>query len=333
VSTDTSEHTRVAASPPPVPRRRRSKLTVLGGVVSIVLVAAVVYWASKQQAPQLPHTPGEIAALIGAVALYALATVVRAERWQRLLADEGSHPPRADTYSLTVIGYTGNNILPARAGDAVRVMLMAPPGKTSKRTVVGTLLAERLLDIAVLVVLFVIVGWGLLGKVGGGSVELIGVAAVALIVGAAIAWRFVRRNERLHAMIAPMASATLRMRRAHHGLWLLGITLVIWAIEAAVWMSVGAAIGFGMDPIEGLYLVALASVFSLIPSGPAYAGTQDSAVAVGIKALGGTGGTAVGYMLMLRFVVVVPITVVGLILLVVRYGGLKRLRAAREESV
>src|SRR3954471_20385323 len=66
VSTDTSEHTRVAASPPPVPRRRRSKLTVLGGVVSIVLVAAVVYWASKQQAPQLPHTPGEIAALIGA---------------------------------------------------------------------------------------------------------------------------------------------------------------------------------------------------------------------------------------------------------------------------
>ena len=45
-----------------------------------------------------------------------------------------------------------------------------------------------------------------------------------------------------------------------------------------------------MNPIEGLYLVALASVFSMIPSGPAYAGTQDTAVAIGIKALGGTGG-------------------------------------------
>jgi hypothetical protein len=55
-------------------------------------------------------------------------------------------------------------------------------------------------------------------------------------------------------------------------------------------------------------------------------------VAVGIKALGGTGGTAVGYLLMLRFVVVVPITLVGLILLVARYGGLKRLRAARAEG-
>ena len=56
------------------------------------------------------------------------------------------------------------------------------------------------------------------------------------------------------------------------------MTLVIWAIEAGVWMSVGAAVGFRMDPIEGLYMVALASVFSLIPSGPGYAGTQDAAV-------------------------------------------------------
>src|SRR3954454_306043 len=337
VSTDTptSEQPLIVAPPPlapPGPRRRRSPLTLIGVIVSIVGVAAVVWWASKQQAPQLPHTAGEIAALIGAVALYALATVVRAERWQRLLADEGAHPPRADTYSLTVIGYMGNNVLPARAGDAVRVVLMAPPAKTSKRTVVGTLLAERLLDIAVLVVLFVIVGWGLLGTVGNGKVEIIGAVALVLGIAAAVGWRFIRRNERLHAMVAPMASATLSLRRAHHGLLLLAITLVIWLIEAAVWMSVGAAVGFAMDPIEGLYLVALASVFSLIPSGPASAGTQDTAVAVGIKALGGTGSIAVGYLLMLRFVIVVPITLVGLILLVARYGGLKRLRAARAEG-
>ena len=87
-----------------------------------------------------------------------------------------------------------------------------------------------------------------------------------------------------------------------------------------------------MTPIEGLYLVALASVFSMIPSGPGYAGTQDAAVAIGIKALGGTGATAVGYLLMLRFVIVVPITFSGLILLVARYGGLKKLRSARAEA-
>ena len=97
-------------------------------------------------------------------------------------------------------------------------------------------------------------------------------------------------------------------------------------------MCTGAAVGFNMDPIEGMYLVALASVFSLIPSGPAYAGTQDTAVIVGIKALGGTGSTALAYILMLRFVVVVPITLLGLILMVTRYGGLSKLRAARAEA-
>ena len=69
----------------------------------------------------------------------------------------------------------GNNVLPARAGDAIRVVLMAPRANTSNRTVVGTLVAERLLDVAVLLVLFVVVGYGLLGEVGGNSVELIAV--------------------------------------------------------------------------------------------------------------------------------------------------------------
>jgi uncharacterized membrane protein YbhN (UPF0104 family) len=331
----TSEHPLVPLAPPtapPTPGRRWSPLSLLGIAVSVLALAGVVYWASKQQAPDLPSTPKEIAALIGAIALYAVATVVRAERWQRLLVDERATPHRADTYSLTVVGYMGNNVLPARAGDAIRVVLMAPRASTSNRTVVGTLVAERLLDVAVLLVLFVVVGYGLLGEVGGNSVELIAVIAIVGISAAAVGWRFIRRNERLHGMLAPIASATLGLRKAHHGLRLLAMTLVIWAIEAGVWMAVGAAVGFGMDPIEGLYLVALASVFSMMRSGPGYAGTQDAAVAIGIKAIGGTGGIKVGYLLMLRFVIVVPITLLGLILMITRYGGLKKLRSARAEA-
>lgn len=289
----------------------------------------MVWWASRQEAPELPSTPGELLALAAAIVLYALAAVVRSERWQRLLEDEGATPRRADTYALTCVGYAGNNILPARAGDAIRVVLMAPRAQASKRTVIGTLLAERLLDVAVLVVLFVVVGYGLLGEVGASSLEVIGLVAGGLVVGGGAAFLVVRRNRRLAAFLAPMASATLGLRRAHHGLLLLAMTLLIWAIEAGVWMAVAATIGFGMDPIEGLYIVALASVFSLIPSGPAYAGTQDAAAILGLRALGGTGAQAVAYIVMLRFVIVVPITVVGLALLAVRYGGLGRLRGAR----
>jgi len=297
--------------------------------VSLLSVAGVVWWATKQQAPQLPSTGPEIAALVGAIALYGLATVVRAERWQRLLEDEQATPARVDTYALTCIGYMGNNILPARGGDVVRTLLMAPRAHTSIRTVIGTLLAERILDVAVLVVLFVVVGYGLLGEVGGGKVEIILLVAAGLAIAAGLAYFAVRRNEKMMAFIAPMLSSTLGLRRAHHGLLLLGMTLVIWGIEAGVWMSAGAAIGFGMDPIEGLYIVALASVFSMIPSGPAYAGTQDAAAILGIKALGGTGAQAVAYIVMLRFIIVVPITLVGLVLLAARYGGLGKLKDAR----
>ena len=326
-----------ALGPSPVlggtaPERRGGRvapLSLLGLAVSLVCLAAVVWWASRQDAPQLPDTGRELVALLGAVALYALATVVRAERWQRLLRDEGGRPRRADTYALTVVGYMGNNVLPARAGDAIRVVLMAPRSAVSRRTAVGTLLAERLLDVAVLVVLFVVVGWGLLGNVGSGKVELIAALAAAGALAVAVGWRLVTRNPRLHDMVGPVASATLGLRRAHHGLALLALTLVIWAIEAATWMATGAAVGFAMDPIEGLYLVALASVFALVPSGPAYAGTQDAAVAIGVKALGGSGAVAVAYLLMLRFVIVVPITAAGFLLLAARYGGLSRLRGAR----
>jgi uncharacterized membrane protein YbhN (UPF0104 family) len=289
----------------------------------------VIWWAAHQQPPRLPHTSGEWLAALGAVLLYGLATLVRGERWHRLLEDEGARPSRTDTHALNAVGYMGNNLLPARAGDAIRVVLMAPRAALPMRSVVGTLLAERLLDIGLLVVIFVVVGYGLLGEVGGDSVEIVLLAAAGTALVAGVAYLLVRRNDRVMAFVAPIASATLGLRRAHHGLRLLGITMVIWAIEASVWMSTAAAVGFGMTPIEGLYIVALSSIFAMIPSGPAYAGTQDAAAIIGIKALGGTGAQAVAYVVMLRFVIVVPITIVGLALLVTRYGGLGRLRTAR----
>ena len=172
---------------------------------------------------------------------------------------------------------------------------MAPRANTSKRTVVGTLVAERLLDVAVLLVLFVVVGYGPArrGRRRHGRADRAGRGRRAR--AAAVGWRFIRRNERLHGVLAPIASATLGLRRAHHGLLLLAMTFLIWAIEAGVWMSVGAAVGFGMNPIEGLYLVALASVFSMIPSGPGYAGTQDAAAVARHQGARRHGRAAVGY--------------------------------------
>ena len=187
-------------------------------------------------------------------------------------------------------------------------------------------MAERLLDVGVILVLFLVVGYAVLGEVGAGSVEWIALATAGVIAAVAVAIVLVRRNERIHDFVAPMLSSTARLLSGH-GALLVAITFGIWIIEALTWILVGASVGFGMSFLEGLYLVALASVFALIPSGPGYAGTQDAATVIGIKAIGGTGATAVSYLVMLRFALLVPITAVGFLLLVTRYGGLARARA------
>jgi uncharacterized membrane protein YbhN (UPF0104 family) len=308
----------------------RARLPLLGLVISVLTVAGVVYWASRQEAPDLPDTTDQLAALLAAIGLYALNTAIRAERWHRLLLQEGAQPHRLDSYALTVIGYTGNNVLPARAGDAVRVVLMAPRASTARRTVIGTLLAERLLDLAVLLVLFVAVGYGVLGEVGGGDIEVLAAVAVAGVILAAGAFLVLRRNERLMGYAGPILRSTLALKGGH-GVAMLAITATIWVVEAGVWIAVGAAVDVDMNLLEGMYLVGLASLFSLIPSGPGYAGTQDAAVAIGVKALGESGSAAVSYIVMLRFVLVVPITALGFLLLAVRYGGISKLRQTNME--
>jgi uncharacterized membrane protein YbhN (UPF0104 family) len=307
--------------------RRLSPLSVAGLLVSLACVVGVVWWALHQEPPDLPSTAGEWEALLGAVALYGVATLIRGERWRQLMREDGAEPSRGDAHGLNVVGYMGNNILPARAGDAMRVFLMAPRAQASRRTIVGTLVAERLLDVVVILILFVVVGYGLLGEVGAGSVGWIALATVVAVLLAVGGVVLVRRSERLHDLAAPILSSTLRLR-GRHGLSLFAATFVIWGVEAGVWMAVGRAAGLPFDLIEGCYLVALASVFALIPSGPGYAGTQDTAAILGIGALGGTGAQAVAYLVLLRFVIVVPITLLGLGLMAARYGGLRRLRRA-----
>ncbi len=138
--------------------KRFSRLSLVGLAISVVAVAGVVYWALHQEPPQFPDEPGEWAALAGAVALYGIATLVRGERWHSLIRAERAEPDRADSHGLNVVGYATNNVLPARAGDAVRVFLMAPRAEASKKSVIGTLLAERLLDIVVILALLIVVG-------------------------------------------------------------------------------------------------------------------------------------------------------------------------------
>ena len=94
--------------------------------------------------------------------LYLARCAARGERWQELLVHNGAQPRGRTPTALIAVGYLGNNVLPARAGDALRVVFLTPRARTDARTVIGTIVAERVLDVALLVGLFVVLAYGVL---------------------------------------------------------------------------------------------------------------------------------------------------------------------------
>ena len=226
----------------------------------------------------------------------------------------------------------GNNVLPARAGEMLRVVLLSKRSDAGKRTLLGTVVAERVLDAIALAAIFLVVVFGLLRSIevpADKPLLVMGVGAVfaALALVAIIVLRRHRAFERMREFVRPLAGAP-RALLSRQGVVLLAVTFVIWAFEASVYLAVAHAVDLDISGMGALYIMALTNLVAMLPAGPGYVGTFDAAVVFGVKAVGGTGSQAVSYLLLLRFVLFLPITVVGLIVLVTRYGGWSRLRAA-----
>ncbi len=302
--------------------------------VWVIPIAGVVWWATKQRAPTFPSDVKGIMALVGALALYAVATLMRGERWFHILhRSDVTDATRADAHALVPVGYMGNNVLPARGGELLRTFLLGGRVQTTKRTILGTILAERVLDAVALGVILVVLAAGLLERLPKPNETLVlaGVAVLVLaLLAAAIA--FLRYRERLIFVLralAPMAAPSKQLL-SRFGLVLLVVSLLIWCVEASVYMAVGHAVDITLSLRDGLAVVAFTNAAALIPAAPGYIGTYDAAVIFAVGAVtDATKSTILSYLLLLRFVLFIPITIVGLGLLVVRYGGVSRIRAAR----
>jgi len=308
------------------------RFAIIQALVSLIALAAVAWWASHQDPPELPSGSEDIAWLGAALGLYALATLLRGERWHHILAIAGVKTRRSDCYSLTTVGYMGNNVLPARAGEALRVVLLSGRCDTSKRTLLGSVVAERLLDVIALGAIFVVVVYGVLSSTVLPTDRPLLAAAVGALVallGGVAVWVLRRHHvfERARDWLRPLAEAP-RALLGREGVLLLGATFVLWAFEAAVYLAVARSVDLDISATGALYLVALTNFVAALPAAPGSIGTFDAAVVFGAGRLGASGSAALSYLLLLRFVLYVPITIVGFVVLVTRYGGWSRLRSA-----
>jgi len=313
----------------------RRTLAIQAGV-SLVALAGVVWWLSRQRMPHLPSTGPAVEDLLAALAVYAGATLLRGERWHRLLELSHVRSTRGDAYGLTTVGYMGNNTLPARAGDALKVVLSASRSGAAKRDTLGAAVAERLLDAAALAGLFAVLAVAL---VGGGSLPtgaalplLAGGLTVLALAGGAVLWRL-RNHPRAQSALLTVRRllAPSRALLSGQGAGLLALSVAIWTTEATVYLLAAHAVGVPLNLLGAMYVVALTNLVALVPAAPGYVGTFDAAIIFAVKAVGG-GGAPLAYVIALRLVLFVPITLVGLALLLVRYGGLAPLRTLRPQA-
>jgi hypothetical protein len=280
--------------------------------------------------------------LIPASAAFAGATLMRALRWRSLFA-QGRRPPRGPIVAATLIGYLFNNIMPARAGEAARVVALNQRAGTPVAEIVGTVVVERAYDVlSILVIFFCAAPWlphvSWLGPAAVFAAALAAVFAVAIWVLAVHGdrpLRFVLRPlarlprlspERVDAFSAGLASGLSGLRDRRVALEAFAWSLGIWLLSALwAWLILLAfepKLGF---PAGVLVIVAI-GLSMIIPSPPAAVGVFEAAALLALKAYGVSQTRALPYALVLHVANFIPLILGGVVTL--RVGARRPRRPA-----
>ncbi|GCE17344.1 lysylphosphatidylglycerol synthase transmembrane domain-containing protein [Dictyobacter kobayashii] len=133
--------------------------------LALVIIALVVVALKANINPQKTWAAIRHANLfffLAAFAIYYLSFGLRALRWKLLLenvgfkAENGIHLPRLrKLVEIVYISFFANVVVPAKLGDLYRAYLLRQEINVSTTRSFGTVLAERLLDLIVLLMLFI----------------------------------------------------------------------------------------------------------------------------------------------------------------------------------
>src|SRR5512136_3403069 len=105
------------------------------------------FWQAVKTANYLWIIPG--------IAIYFVATWARAWRWHYLLKPVKAIKTRV-MFPITCIGYMGNNIYPARAGEILRAVILKNRENVAISASLATIIVERIFD-GVVMLAFVLV--------------------------------------------------------------------------------------------------------------------------------------------------------------------------------
>jgi len=237
-----------------------------------------------------------------------LQYVVRALRWDYLLRPVAKVPYRS-LLASTVVGFTGNLLLPARLGEIMSAVDVGRREGISKASALATILLERVLDGLAVVPLFLLAAWSL--GVFAGPSDMAGHTRTAatvfglvylgvLIVVVALSLNPRRSLALLGLILSPLpqkisakllgfassiVAGLMLLRYPRLLVPALAYTLILWLMLAAPLYILALAVGHPVSFTAALFVNGLICLAIAVPSAPGYVGTFHYAIQVGFGVL------------------------------------------------
>ncbi len=306
----------------------------LGVLISIVFIWLALrglrleeFWGAVQKANYWWLLPG--------IAVYFVGVWVRAWRWHYLLGPIKKIPTRT-MFPITTIGYMGNNIYPARAGEVLRAVILKRKEGVSVSASLATIIVERIFD-GVVMLAFVFVNLPELAKLTGssgfvGNIQQVAVIGTGIFLGALVIFLLAamfphttakvglwfiehltpkRLHDRITSVMNKFLAGLESLRSPFNVLMVFFTSVIIWLLETGKYWFVMHAFDFTVTFFALMLMNGIVNLATTIPSAPGYIGTFDAPGIAVLTAYGVDQATAAGYTLTLHVALWLPITLLG----------------------
>jgi uncharacterized protein (TIRG00374 family) len=266
--------------------------------------------------------------IIPGVAVYFFGVWARTWRWHYML-----RPIKAVSltrlFPVVVIGYMGNNIYPARAGELIRAYVLRKKEAVSISASLATIIVERIFD-GVVMLLFVFVSLPLTPMprelrqvVVLFSLLFFGALAVFFVIAASPARSQAVYNWFIARLVPPRFQDSTRsvldrfmdglhcLRSGRDVLMIFVTSLVIWLAETVKYWFVMHSFDFSVPFYVLMLMNGVVNLATTIPSAPGYVGTFDAPGIEVLEQFGVDRALATSYTLVLHAALLLPITLLG----------------------
>jgi glycosyltransferase 2 family protein len=275
--------------------------------------------------------------LLAAVVVTGMTYALRALRWQYILSPLGE-THFANAFRATVIGFAATFLLPARAGEVIRPLLLARREGLPATATFATIILERLMDMVTVLGLFAVFVLTAdpvtisaqpahLARVKAGGLLAAAVAVVAMTTAFVAAGhperlgRWALRIERvlptrLARLVARFVESFTQglgvMRQPRRLVVSLALSVPLWlSIAAGIWLT---SLAFHITfPYVGSFLVMTILVVGVAMPTPGAVGGFHAAYQIAVHSFfGAPDDRAIGAAIVLHAVSFVPVTLLGL---------------------